>query len=139
LGRLTAGPLGGVGAGLLLVALLWGAGPSAARAQDRVARHSGRVERVDLGDGVVVLDELGARGHRIRHEIHVDDDTAIVTTARLRPWQMRGARAYDEVAVSLADVVSGDFVVVESTETQGRTLAVRITIVEDPRRSLRHR
>jgi hypothetical protein len=137
LGRVTAGPLRGVGVGLLVVALVWGAGLSAARAEDRVGRHSGRVERVDLGDGVVVLDELGARGHRVRHEIHVDDDTAIVTTARLRPWQMRGARAYEEVAVSLADVVSGDFVVVESTETEGRILALRITIVEGPRRPTR--
>ncbi|MGH7268769.1 MAG: hypothetical protein ACREMB_28460, partial [Candidatus Rokuibacteriota bacterium] len=137
LGRVTAGPLRGVGAGFLVVALLWAAGPPAARAEDRVARYSGRVERVDLGDGVVVVDELGARGHRVRHEIHVDADTAIVTTARLRPWQMRGARAYEEVTVSLADVLSGDFVIVESTEAHGRILALRITIVEDPRRSLR--
>lgn len=92
------------------------------------------MERVDLGDGVVVVDELGARGHRHRHEVHVGADTAIVSTGRVRAWQMRSARAYEEVPVSLADVLSGDFVVVESMVEDGRVVALRITIVEDPRR-----
>lgn len=118
----------------LVATLLLGAIPPSASTQERLARYSGRVERVDLGDGVVVVDELGARGRHQRHEFHVDAETAIVSTGRVRPWQMRGTRAYEEVPVSLADLLSGDFVVVESMVEGGRAIALRITIVEDPRR-----
>jgi hypothetical protein len=102
---------------------------------DRVQRHSGRVESVELGEGRVVVDELGARGRRLRHEFHVNPDTPILTAVRLRPWEMRGTGAFNEIAVSLADLLTGDFVVVESTEEGGRPVAVRITIVEGARRS----
>jgi hypothetical protein len=50
---------------------------------------------------------------------------------------MRDNRAFAEIPVSLVDVVTGDFVVVESTEEDGRPLAVRITIVESQRRGRR--
>jgi hypothetical protein len=104
-------------------------------AADRVARYSGKVERVELGEGLVVVDELGARGASRRHQLYVNPDTPIVTAGRLRPWEMRGARAFEEVAVSLADLLTGDFVVVETTEEDGRVQALRITIVEArPRR-----
>lgn len=100
---------------------------------ERVLRYSGKVMRVDLGEGVVVVDELAARGHRRRHELHVAPDTPIVSAGRLRPWEMRGDRAFEEVPVTLVDVVTGDFVVVETTEEDGRLLALRITIVESQR------
>jgi hypothetical protein len=45
---------------------------------------------------------------------------------------MRGTRAYGEIPVSLADVLIGDYVVVEAVEEAGRMLALRITIVETP-------
>lgn len=113
---------------LLLLAIPAGSG-------ERVQRYSGKVERVELLEGLVVLDELGARGASRRHQLYVNPDTPIVTAGRLRPWEMRGARAFEEVQVSLADVLTGDFVVVETTEEDGRVLAVRITIVEArPRR-----
>jgi hypothetical protein len=63
-----------------------------APAAERVLRYSGRVERVDLGEGLVVVDELAARGQRRRHELYVDPDTAILTTARARPWAVRSCR-----------------------------------------------
>ncbi len=119
----------GAAVGLLVVL----AAPPPALPADRVARYSGRVERVDLGEGLVVVDELAARGQRRRHELYVQPDTPIISAARLRPWEMRGSRAYDETPVSLVDVVTGDFVVVESTEDAGRPTALRITIVEPPR------
>jgi hypothetical protein len=108
--------------------------PGPTTAGERVLRYSGRVERVDLGEGLVIVDELAARGLRRRHELYVSFDTPIVTAERLRPWEMRGSRAYEEVPVSLVDVLTGDFVVVESTEEGGRPVALRITIVESPRR-----
>ena len=52
----------------------------------------------------------------------------------MRPGDMRGASAYAEIPVSLADVVVGDFVVVEAVDLDGRWLARRITIVETRRR-----
>lgn len=116
-------------AAALLLAL---ALPSAAA--DRVFRYSGKVERVDLDEGLVVVDELAARGQRRRHELHVGPDTPILTAARLRPWEMRGTGAYEEVPVSLLDLLKGDFVVVESTEEGGRLVAIRITIVESRQR-----
>ena len=106
----------------------------AAEAGERVLRYSGKVERVDLGEGLMVVNELAARGHRRRHELYVGPDTPIVTAGRLRPWEMRGNRAFEETPVTLVDVVTGDFVVVESTEEDGRLLVVRITIVESRRR-----
>jgi endonuclease YncB( thermonuclease family) len=119
-------------AGAALVAAL---GPSLpGQAAERVLRYSGRVERVDLGEGLVVVDELAARGQRRRHELYVAPDTAILTTARARPWAVR-AEAFEEMAVSLVDVITGDFVVVESTEESGRPIALRIVIVEAVRRS----
>jgi hypothetical protein len=119
-------------AAALLLAL---ALPSAAA--DRVLRYSGKVERVDLDGGLVVVDEMAARGQRRRHQLHVGPDTPILTAARLRPWEMRGSAAYEEVPVSLLDLLAGDFVVVESVEDGGRLLAVRITIVEGQRGAAR--
>jgi hypothetical protein len=100
----------------------------------RALRYSGKVERVDLGDGRVVVEELAEKGQRRRHEVYVDRDTPIVSAVRLRAWEMRGRGAYDEVPVTLADLLAGDFVVVESTEEGDRPVARRITIVESVRR-----
>jgi hypothetical protein len=122
-GRLIAGA---ALLGLLLLAL----GPGPAQAGERVQRYSGRVERVELVEGLVIVDEMGAKGHRHRHQLYVSADTPIVTAARLRPW----AAAFEEVPVSLVDLIRGDFVVVESTESDGRTVALRIVIVEAIRR-----
>ncbi len=98
-------------------------------------RYSGRVERVDLGEGLIVVDELGAKGQHHRHELYVDAATPIVTTERLRPWEMRDGRTYQEIPVSLVDLLSGDFVVVESVIEEGRAVALRVTIVERARAS----
>jgi len=125
IGRRAASSLG---AALLAIVAL------DAPAAERVLRYSGRVERVELVEGLVVVDELAARGARRRHEVHVNPDTAIVTAARLRPWEMRGTGSYLEVPVSLVDVLAGDFVVVESVEDDGRAVVQRITIVESSRR-----
>jgi hypothetical protein len=47
---------------------------------------------------------------------------------------MRGGRsAFGEMPVSLADVLVGDFVVVEGVDLGGQTVARRITIVETRR------
>ncbi|HSE95956.1 MAG TPA: hypothetical protein VLD61_08690 [Methylomirabilota bacterium] len=113
--------------GLLLVLAL-----ATAAAGQAPQRYSGKVERVELDPGMVVVNELGARGRQFRREVHVGPDTPIVSAGRLPPWQMRGPRAYGEVPVSLADVLIGDYVVVEAVEEAGRTLALRITIVETP-------
>jgi hypothetical protein len=116
------------------LALALAYGLPAVEAAERVLRYSGKVERVDLDEGVVVVDEMAARGHRRRHALHVSPETPIVTAERLRPWEMRGNGAFEEIAVSLLDVITGDFVVVESTEEGGRLVAVRITIVDNRRR-----
>jgi hypothetical protein len=113
--------------GLLLTAAL-----ATAAAGQAPHRYSGKVERVELDPGMVVVNELGARGREFRREVHVRPDTPIVSAGRLPPWQMRGTRAYGEIPVSLADVLIGDYVVVEAVEEAGRMLALRITIVETP-------
>jgi hypothetical protein len=121
--------LGLAGAALVVALGPWLPVPAA----DRVLRYSGRVERVDLDEGLVVVDEMAARGQRRRHELYVAPDTAILTTARVLPWAMR-THAFEEVAVSLLEVITGDFVVVESVQESGRPVAVRIVIVEAARR-----
>jgi hypothetical protein len=120
--------------GSATLALSLALGLPAAEAADRVLRYSGKVERVDLDEGVVVVDEMAARGLRRRHALHVSPETPIVTAERLRPWEMRGSSAFEEIAVSLLDVLTGDFVVVDSTEEDGRLVALRITIVDNRRR-----
>jgi hypothetical protein len=113
------------------ILLLLGALAPAAAGQGP-QRYSGKVERIELDPGMVVVSELGARGRSLRREVHVRPDTPIVSAGRLPAWQMRGPRAYGEVPVSLADLLIGDYVVVEAVEEAGRTLALRITIVETP-------
>ncbi len=98
-------------------------------------RYSGKVERIELGEGLVVVVELAEQGRPRRHDVYVATETPIVATRRLRSWEMHGARLYGEQPVSLADLLTGDFVVVESVEEAGRTVARRITIVEVPRQS----
>lgn len=124
----------GVLRGLVAVGLGLAGLPAGGAAQ-LLRRYSGRVERVDLHEGLVVVEELAEKGRRRRHEVHVGEDTSIVSANRLRPWEMRGARAYDEVAVSLVDLLTGDFVVVESVEEGGIKSARRITIVESAPRA----
>jgi hypothetical protein len=95
-------------------------------------RYSGKVERVELGDGLVVVDELGRGGRRFLHEVYVDPDTPIVSSGRIPAHQIRTGSAYGELAVTLADLLTGDYVVVEAIERAGRMMARRITIVEPP-------
>lgn len=120
---------GALAAVLALAALVGALLPAVSRAQ-HVTRHSGRVERVDIDEGVVVVSELAARGRPRHHAFVVGPETAIVSAARLKPWEMRGSGAYEEVTVSLVDLLSGDFVVVDSVTAGARTVALRITIVE---------
>lgn len=103
------------------------AGPAAGQA---VTRYAGRVERVDLLAGKVVVSELAARGELRQHTVAVGEETAVQTAARARPWQVRGTRGYHEEPVSLADLLAGDFVVVEVVREGERLWARRITIVE---------
>lgn len=102
----------------------------AAGASQQVLRYSGKVERVDVQEGIVVVNELAAKGRHRRHEVHVAPETSIVSSARLRPWEMRDSRTWGEVGVSLVDLLAGDFVVVDSVMDGLRAVALRITIVE---------
>lgn len=111
--------------GALLLVLLASDGSA-----QQTRRYSGKVERVELGEGLVVVEELGERGRPVLHAIHVDAETPIVSASRLRPRDMRGPNAYGEVPVSLVDLLPGDFVVVEFLEEGGLTVLLRITIVE---------
>ncbi|HZS34879.1 MAG TPA: hypothetical protein VFC42_16055 [Methylomirabilota bacterium] len=113
----------------LCVATMAPGGPGPAGAEG-VQRYSGRVTGVDLGRGLVVVEELGRRGRPVRHEVLVEDATPLVSASRLKPWDARGWSGYGETPVSLADVLVGDFVVVESVELEGQSVARRITIVE---------
>jgi hypothetical protein len=88
---------------------------------------------VDLGRGMLVVEELGRRGLPVRHEVHVEAETPVVTATRLRLGDMRGQSAFGEMAVSLVDVLVGDFVVVEGEDQAGQTRAKRVTIVETRR------
>jgi hypothetical protein len=96
-------------------------------------RYSGRVVEVDLGRGVLLVEELGRRGQPVRHEVRIEADTPVVTASRLRLGDMRGRSAFGEMPVSLADVLVGDFVVVEGVDLDGQTVARRLTIVETRR------
>ena len=112
---------------LLLVAL-----PVLAWAQPP-QRYAGRVEEVDLREGVVIVEELGRRGRPERHEVRVGPETPVFSVERLPAHAMRGSNAYGETLVTAADILVGDYVVVESVERGGRAVALRITIVEIPR------
>ena len=114
-------------AGLMALVHAPGAGAEA------LQRYSGRVVEVDLGRGIVFVEELGRRGQPVRHEVLVEVDTPVVAASRLRLGDMRGRSAFGEMPVSLADVLVGDFVVVEGVDLGGQTVARRITIVETRR------
>jgi hypothetical protein len=114
-----------IGRTALALAGLVGAVWPAVSGGQPVTRHSGRVERVDLDEGLVLVSELVARGRARQQAFVVSQDTAIVSSARLRSWQ-----SHDEIAVSLVDLLSGDFVVVDSVADGARLVALRITIVE---------
>jgi hypothetical protein len=96
-------------------------------------RYSGRVVEVDLGRGIVRVEELGRCGLAVRREVLVEVDTPVVAASRLRLGDMKGRSAFGEMPVSLADVLVGDFVVVEGVDLGGQTVARRITIVETRR------
>jgi hypothetical protein len=81
-----------------------------------------------------VVEELGRRGLPIRHQVRVEPDTAVIAASRLRLGDMRGQSAFGEMAVSLVDVLVGDFVVVEGENLDGQTVASRITIIETRRK-----
>lgn len=98
-------------------------------------RYSGHVMAVDLGRGLLVVEELGRRGLPVRHQVRVEAETPVVAASRLRLGDMRGRSAFGETAVSLVDVLVGDFVVVEGEDLGGETVASRITIVETRRRA----
>lgn len=115
-------------AGLLMIL-----GPAGLAEGETLHRYSGRVIEVDLGRGVLVVEELGRRGLPVRHEVRVEAETPVVTATRLRLGDMRGQSAFGEMAVSLVDVLVGDFVVVEGEDLDGQTLARRLTIVETRR------
>ena len=112
---------------LLLVAL-----PVLAWAEEP-QRYAGRVEEVDLREGVVIVEELGRRGRPERHEVRVGPETPVLSVERLPAYAMRGSNAYGETPVTAADILVGDYVVVESVEREGRAVALRITIIEMPR------
>jgi len=96
-------------------------------------RYSGHVMDVDIGRGILVVEELGRRGVAIRHEVRVEPETPVVAASRLRLGDMRGQNAFGELAVALVDVLVGDFVVVEGVDLDGQTVASRVTIVETRR------
>jgi hypothetical protein len=96
-------------------------------------RYSGHVMDVDLGRGLLVVEELGRRGVAIRHEVRVEPETPVVAASRRRLGDMRGRSAFGEMAVALVDVLVGDFVVVEGVDLDGQTVASRVTIVETRR------
>ena len=123
-----------LGAGFALLALLSGLATDASAAP-AARRFSGTIRAVDLGAGVVVVEELGRRGQPELHEVEVGPDTRIVSSRRLRPHEMRGVVAYGEIPVSPADLLVGDYVTIESREEAGRGVAIRIIIVELPERS----
>jgi hypothetical protein len=111
-----------------MVVVAWGLTPPLLA--EGLRRYSGRVTDVDLGRGLLMVEELGRRGVPVCHEVRVDADTLLVSASRLRPRDMRGSSAFAEVPVSLADVLRGDFVVVEAVELDGQSVARRVTIVE---------
>ena len=98
-----------------------------------IRRYSGHVMDVDLGRGLIVVEELGRRGVAVRHQVRIEADTPVVASSRLRLGDLQGRRTFGEVAVSLVDVLVGDFVVVEGEDLDGQTVARRVTIVETRR------
>jgi len=117
---------------LALAALLVAGLAAATAATPAARRYSGTIRAVDLEAGIVVVEELGRRGRPERHEVEVGPDTRIVSSRRLRPHEMRGTNAFGETPVSPADLLVGDYVTVESRDEDGRTVAIRIIIVELP-------
>jgi hypothetical protein len=122
--------LGGPAVAMGLLAGLLVFTPVPRAAGESFIRYSGHVVEVDLHRGVLVIEELGRRGAAVSHEVRVEADTLVVTASRL---QGRGT-AFGEVAVSLVDVLIGDFVVVEGEDQGGQTVAHRVTIVETRRK-----
>jgi hypothetical protein len=112
---------------------LVGGGATPPAGAEGYRRYSGHVMEVDLGRGILVVEELGRRGVAIRHEVLVEPDTPVVAASRLRLGDMKGRSAFGEMAVALVDVLVGDFVVVEGVDLDGQTVASRVTIVETRR------
>ena len=125
-----AARLGRTAAAIGLLAGLLALAPAPPVAGEVFIRYSGHVVDVDLHRGVLVVEELGRRGAAVRHEVLVEADTPVVTASRLQGR----ATAFGELAVSLVDVLVGDFVVVEGEDQDGQTVAHRVTIVETRRK-----
>ena len=116
-------------AAIALLAGLLALGPAPPAAGEVFTRYSGHVVEIDLHRGLLVVEELGRRGAAVLHEVRVEADTPVVTASRLQGR----STAFGEVAVSLVDVLVGDFVVVEGEDQAGQTVAHRVTIVETRR------
>jgi hypothetical protein len=122
--------LGVTVAAIALLATLLALAPAPLAAAEIFIRYSGHVVEVDLHRGVIVVEELGRRGTSVRHEVRVEADTPMVTASRLQGR----STAFGEMAVSLVDILIGDFVVVEGEDQDGQTVAHRVTIVETRRK-----
>jgi hypothetical protein len=123
----------GLGRATAVIGLLWGLSalaPVPRTAGEVFIRYSGHVVEIDLHRGLLVVEELGRRGTMVRHEVRVEAETPVVTASRVQGR----STAFGEVAVSLVDVLVGDFVVVEGEDQAGQTMAHRVTIVETRRK-----
>lgn len=118
---------------LAVAAAAGGSGWPAPLRAEALHRYSGQVTEIDLGRGLLVVEELGRRGVPVRRETRIAPDTPVVSASRLRPGDIRGGSAFGEMPISFADVLQGDFVVVEAVVLDGDWIARRVTIVETRR------
>lgn len=107
----------------LLVALSLGVTAGAVAAGER---HAGTVVTVDAAGGGLVLDELGVAGVRRTVTMKVAPNAEVLISEREEPVTNL-YRTFKDTPISLGEVQSGDFVVVDVAEQPGVAERVIVT------------
>ena len=117
--------------GVLLVAIIGVVlvGSPRPAASDPVKGHSGTVVLVDPSARAVVVRELVEEGRPKTVALKVPAQAQIVLSERLPEAEITDlARPFRDTAIDLAQLKTGDFVVVESTPDTVGEVASRITV-----------
>jgi hypothetical protein len=125
-------------ASVLLVAVIGGVLVGAVAttpALGAARRHTGTVMTVDPAADAFVVRELAEGGKPKTLSVRVGPDTRIILSERLADGEIKDPfYPYHDLKIDLADLRSGDYIVIESTQVRGVEIAseVIVTLREEP-------
>jgi RNase P protein component len=122
--RVSCSGLGRLLAGVALVAGLAGTGAGVAPAGER---RAGTVLAVDPQARTLVLDEFGANAERRALRVQVPREAVVLVSQRNRAGR-EVKDSFRDSSITLADVRTGDFVVIEMSDQPEVARLVMITL-----------